>query len=355
MKILHTYCLNYNLGDYALGIGVKNLLRHYLEVDLIAETNLQGTIFTDYFVNEVVNKRYDLLVIGGGGIIHGPHWPNGWFWLIEEQDISKIRVPFIVYGVGYNYFKGEPGVPKHGVEHLKETIRNATYFSLRNDGSLERLRDQTGISLPEIPDPGFYVGLDTSYDKPVDEDYVIIQLANDKAAYRFGNHSSKKVFTQNLKKVVNRLIKDFKVIFAPHVFEDIELSYEVASGLTNCEVWDFSRYAFDHARDAIAYYKYAEFVLAMRGHGQILPIAFNVPVISLENHEKNQGLMQKLGLLQYNINILDPEFVIKCNALIDNICNNRQEISSLYLKLNKIMEENTKNAFSEIIMKLKAH
>ena len=137
MRILHTYCLNFNIGDYALGIGVKNLLRNYLEVDSIGETNLQGTVFNEYFINEVVNKKYDLLVIGGGGIIHGAHWPNGWFWLIEKDLIKTIKIPFIVYGVGYNYFKDEQGIPPHGIEHLMETHKQATYFSIRNDGSYE--------------------------------------------------------------------------------------------------------------------------------------------------------------------------------------------------------------------------
>ena len=69
MKILHSYCLNYNLGDYFLGIGLKNLLRKYLDISFIGNTNIQGREFNSYYIKEVVNKRYDLLVIGGGGII----------------------------------------------------------------------------------------------------------------------------------------------------------------------------------------------------------------------------------------------------------------------------------------------
>jgi hypothetical protein len=91
MRVMHTYCLNYNFGDYALGFGVKNMLRNIFNVSYIAETNLQGQIFDDYFIN-IVNENYDLLVIGGGGIIHGAHWPQGWFWLIEQKNIKKIKI-----------------------------------------------------------------------------------------------------------------------------------------------------------------------------------------------------------------------------------------------------------------------
>lgn len=348
MKILHTYCLNYNIGDYALGIGVKNLLRHYLDVDLIAETNIQGTVFNDYFINEVLNKKYDLLIIGGGGIIHGAHWPNGWFWLIDKDNISKINIPFVVYGVGYNYFKGEKEIPRHGIEHLKETIKYSRYFSLRNDGSVERFQNQVGISLPEVPDPGFHVNLNTEYNKPIDEKYVVIQLADDKSEYRYRNSERKQKFIQSLKNIVRRLTKDYKVILAPHVFEDIQLCNTISTGMKNCDVWQFSKYAFDNAHAAISFYKYAEFVLAMRGHGQILPIGFNIPTVSLENHEKNKGLMQKLGLIEYNVDVLDLDFEIKLNKIIDKLEVNRNDIISHYQKRNLQMNNESKNAFRQI-------
>src|SRR5690554_2153129 len=120
MRVMHAYCLNYNYGDYALGYGVKNIFRRLFNISHFGECNLQGQVFDDYFIN-LINEKYDLLVIGGGGIIHGAHWPQGWFWLIEQENIKKIKIPFIIYGAGYNYFKDEVGIPERGIEHLRET------------------------------------------------------------------------------------------------------------------------------------------------------------------------------------------------------------------------------------------
>lgn len=347
MRILHTYCLNYNLGDYALGIGVKNLLREYLDVDLIGETNLQGTVFNEYFI-DVINRNYDLLVIGGGGIIHGAHWPNGWFWLIDRENIKKIKIPFIVYGVGYNYFKDEQGIPPHGVEHLKETLANAAYFSVRNDGSYERLKDQTGIDVPEIPDPGFFVHLNTSYERPHSEPYVILQLANDKPEYRFGKGDQRSLFVDNIRAVVSDIAQRYKVILAPHVLADVGLSHQVAEGLDNTMVWSFGDYAFDHADKSVAWYRHAEYVLAMRGHGQIVPLSFNVPVISLENHPKHRGLMEKLGLGAYNLSVDDPAFVDKCNRLVSKIEADNTGLRQQLPLINQQLAAATKAAFEQI-------
>ncbi len=348
MKVLHTYCLNYNIGDYALGIGVKNLLRNYLKIDFIANTNLQGRVFDEYYINEVINTKYDLLVIGGGGIIHGAHWPNGWFWLIKQELIKTIKIPFIVYGIGNNYFFSEAPMPEKTLPHLLETYKNAAFFSVRNDGSYERILEQTGLNAIEVPDPGFHVSLNTTYRNIIDSPYVIIQLANDKTEYRFGNSNNKDQFISSMRKIVIWLSKHYHVLFAPHVFDDIALSKIIMEGVSNCSIWDFGYLAFDHSEIAVGYYKYAEFVLAMRGHGQILPIGFCVPVVSLANHPKNDGLMKKIGLEQYIVNILDINFE---KVLIDKIKLIEFERISLVKKLediNKTLFAQTNKAFELI-------
>lgn len=348
MKILHSYCLNYNLGDYFLGRGLKNLLRDNYDVDLIGNTNIQGRDFNKFYIHEVVNKRYDMLVIGGGGIIHGKHWPNGWFWLIDIELIKEIKIPFIIYGVGYNYWENEGGIPLKGKKHLIETIKYAKYFSVRNDGSATRLLKQTGIDANVIPDPGFHINLNTTFKQKITDPYVIIQLANDKPEYRFGSLENKKRFIRDMKIITKELSKKYKVVFAPHVYDDISLSYEISKDINNTMVWDFGYFAFDHIDEAIAYYKYADFVIAMRGHGQIIPIAFNTPVISLENHPKHRGLMENLGLLDYNVNILDANFLSNLTQSINNVQKNISELFTIYNNINNQLLHCTNNEFNQI-------
>lgn len=352
MRILHTYCLNYNIGDYALGIGVKNLLRDNLNVEYIGETNIQGREFTKYYIEEVVNKRYDLLVIGGGGIIHGSHWPNGWFWLIDIELIKKIKIPFIVYGVGYNYWDKEAGIPEIGIRHLKETIKYAASFSVRNDGSYKRLLEHTGINASVAPDPGFHVNLNTDYRKCINSRYIIIQIANDKPKQRFGSIENQQKFIREMHEVTIKLAKTYKVIFAPHVPNDVSISYEIAKDIANVEVWNFSYFAFDHSKEAVGYYKYAEFAISMRGHGQIIPICFNTPVISLENHPKHRGLMEELGLLDYNINVRDVNFKENLLSLVDLLESQKENLSYKYELINSNLNEASKSIFSEIKSKI---
>ena len=348
MKILHSYCLNYNIGDYALGIGVKNLLRANINIDLIGNTNIQGRVFNEYYINEVVNKRYDLLVIGGGGIIHGAHWPNGWFWLIDKHLIQTIKIPFIIYGVGYNYWEEEGGIPQRGIDHLQETIKHASYFSVRNDGSANRILKDTGINCDVVPDPGFHINLNTHYNKAENNPYILIQLANDKPETRFQSIEKRNVFVQKFREITKKLSFDYKVIFSPHVIDDVSLCKEIAQGIDNAEVWDFGYYAFDHSDKAVGMYENAEFVLSMRGHGQIVPIAFNTPVISLENHPKHRGLMKELDLLEYNVNIQNDDFEKDLSDKIKNIEKNKNNLIKKYNNINRELLSNSMSAWDKI-------
>ncbi|MCX7098542.1 MAG: polysaccharide pyruvyl transferase family protein [Methylococcales bacterium] len=327
MKVLHAYCLNHNLGDYALGYGLKKALRELIPIDLIAEVNLQGQVFDEYFINNI-NQKYDLLVIGGGGIIHGAHWPQGWFWLIEKELIKTIKIPFIVYAAGYNYFKDEDGIPERGIAHLRETAKHARLFSVRNDGSYERLYDQTAIDAKVIADPGFWIGRNQSFQRPAElpTDYIVIQLANDKPAHRFGGVNNYQDIVNNLRVLTAKLAKKFHVVFTPHVFDDIAISEDVAKGLDNVSIWPFSDLAFDKVEKTFGYYQYASCVIAMRGHGQIVPLSFGVPTISLENHHKHRELMELIGMGKYNVDVMDADLPSKVLDLVDLALADRQVI-----------------------------
>jgi polysaccharide pyruvyl transferase WcaK-like protein len=355
VRILHTYCLNNNIGDYYIGVGLKNLLRKYLDVKYIGDTNLQGREFNEYYIENVINKKYDLLVIGGGGIIHGKHWPNGWFWLIDIEIIKKIKIPYIVYGVGYNYWVDEGSMPQRGIIHLNEAIKNAAYFSLRNDGSAKRMSGLTRFDLPVVPDPGFHVNLNPPNPRLIQKQYIVIQLANDKPELRFLSLEKRKIFVDHMREVVSNVSKDYHVLFAPHVFEDISLSQQIASGIGNTSVWDFGEYAFDKCERTLSFYEHAEFVIAMRGHGQIIPISYNVPVIALENHPKHRGLMEDLDLLDYNLAINESDFKQNLLTIIEKLKSNKDKLFAHYQSINKTLALNSEVTFSNIKTKLNGY
>lgn len=348
MRVMHAYCLNYNFGDYALGQGVKNIFRQCYDISYFAECNLQGQMFDDYFIS-ILNKKYDVLVVGGGGIIHGAHWPNGWFWLIEQNKIKDIQIPFIVYGAGYNYFETEQGIPEKGIEHLRETSKRAAFFSVRNDGSYERFKKQTGLNAEVIADPGFWYSLDEIplYQEKF-QPYVVVQLANDKPEHRFGNTKSQREFINNLISVLSPLSNKAYILFLPHVSEDISICNEVSTFIKNSSVVDFGKYAFDRYELAMNLYKGAKFVLAMRGHGQIIPLSFGTPVISLENHPKHRGLMELYGLGEFNVNIMSKLFADELNDKIRDLLNRIDFVQTYIQTQNKKLYIDTKTKLLSI-------
>ncbi|TNF42373.1 MAG: hypothetical protein EP311_05410, partial [Cytophagales bacterium] len=119
-------------------------------------------------------------------------------------------------------------------------------------------------------------------------------------------------------------------------------------GIANTEVWDFGYFAFDHSDEAVGYYKYAEFVLAMRGHGQIVPIAFNTPVISLENHPKHRGLMENLGLVEYNVSLAQDDFQEELIGKINLLEANYFALKEKYQTINQELRTSSESAWGEI-------
>jgi polysaccharide pyruvyl transferase WcaK-like protein len=352
MRVLHAYCLNYNIGDYALGIGLQSLMRKYLPIEFIGTTNLQGRVFDRYYISEVVNKKYDLLVIGGGGIIHGKHWPNGWFWLVDIDLIKEITIPFIVYGAGNNYWDDELPFTQRTIDHLRETNRLSCLFSVRNDGSYERIKTQAQIEAVVVPDPGFHVNLREDYFQLEKTPYVIIQVANDKQEYRLGKSSNLIEFIDDMRQIAKYLSRKYTVVLAPHVFEDVYLSAQIARNMKNVYVYKFSEFAFDRSDKAIGYYKYAEFVISMRGHGQIIPISFNKPVIALENHPKHKGLMENLNLLEYCISVKERQFLKKVLSAIERIENEKDKITANLMEINRRLEGETESTFMLMLDRL---
>ena len=159
MKIAHIVKSSHNIGEGALINGMHNILRFdinkKLEFDLIDRKYFQAVHGEEYkkdsvskrfdkeFIN-FLNRNYDLLVIGGGGIIQTGKYENfgGLVLAGDLESFNLLKIPIVVYAAGDNRFS-----KKDSFEYGDELSKLIKYindsskglFSLRNDLSKERL------------------------------------------------------------------------------------------------------------------------------------------------------------------------------------------------------------------------
>ena len=121
MKIAHIVKSSHNIGEGALINGMHSILRQDikkdLKFDLIDRKNFQAVHGEEYNKGSVtkkldkkfidfLNKNYDLLIIGGGGIIQTGKYENfGGLVLAGDLDsLNFLDIPMVVYAAGDNRF-----------------------------------------------------------------------------------------------------------------------------------------------------------------------------------------------------------------------------------------------------------
>jgi len=286
MRVAHAASHSTNIGDGA----IVQVLQKYMGDNIYN----YDVVYDGGLLNP---DDFDKIIIGGGGAIGG---------------LSRIRVPMAYpvthetlnhkmsfVAIGYNVFYGREYDYK---EELKDLINKAhdmgIPFSVRMDGSRERVLEDIGVDVEEVPDPGLFVEVDENYNPPqIDPDRpnVIIQIAGDNIASR-GNPIG------GLVTIAERLIKscDANIIVAPHIIRDLgvtsEFAYRMnAKGLRR----HICMTGIMHPRNAAQYfkiYKDADLVIGMRGHSVICGVGLGTPTIAIDSHPKVKGFMECVGL-----------------------------------------------------------
>ena len=335
INIAHAYAKNYNFGDNALAYGVKNIFLNYYDKEIHFENiDVHTTNFDVDTINKL-NETYDMLLVGGGGLIQADEGKYILFNM-KQKEAGMVKIPMLFYGLGYNDGAGMRLHPDI-VSNLKFLQAKAKGFTLRNDGSKERLED-FNLYMPEVPDPGFFV--DGNHPRPdIDGKYVMVQLANNDKLNRQKDTKFIKQITGACKYVID---KGYTVILAPHCIADKQVCDKILRQIKSEKLlcWDWYKIMRnDNVSEGLGYYKHAEFVIAMRGQAQICPVGMNVPVISVISHPKHIGLLKKLGLEKYSVEIDDKNLESKIEKLIDNVEKNKKSIKQ---NLSKIMINLTK-------------
>ena len=160
--IWHLGAWSRNYGDFALLNGLQSVLAEDTAVPLrFQPVHCQKTWLHPDLI-ERLNQEADMLLVGGGGLIFNrpeDDSHSGWQFNIRSQDIAKIRVPLVVYAIGYNrFFYDSNGFKAQLDESLSLVQQKSAFFSVRNQGTRDELlgRGLDPARIEVIADPGMY-------------------------------------------------------------------------------------------------------------------------------------------------------------------------------------------------------
>ncbi|HJL15033.1 MAG TPA: polysaccharide pyruvyl transferase family protein [Sandaracinaceae bacterium LLY-WYZ-13_1] len=331
-----------NLGDQAIFAG---FVQHFGEA--AAEAGVDVTVDQSFVYDfpfrestiATVNESYDLVILGGGGILY--HRPrdasaSGWGFDIPEALIETLEVPFAIYAAGYNYRAfAEAHFPEHTAAHVRETVRRAAHFSMREHGSIRMLRERFGVTegVRFVPDLALHVEparvhlprLDPAR-KPVG---VCLRL--DKARERFGEPFAERFerFAGALVESARQLVEEDgrQIVFTPHLLTrtDLEVAELLRASLPEGSLLLlheeipslYQAATLDNPAVLAGVYRKLDVVLGHRLHSVVIPFSVQTPAVSISSTASNAWIQEELGVpAEMHLDLCEPERDVRTERIV---------------------------------------
>ncbi len=312
-------------------------------------------------------NTHDLVVVGGGGLFLADTNPNevsGWQWKCPLPLLRAFRRPLVVLAVGYNVFRNQGGFPPIFERHVAALLDQAAVFSVRNHGSRTALAARHGLCVDHVqvcPCPSLMIqprtqrvglgGVGAARDavgsssaccaeKTLLESggtgsarcaektpresrgmgcwRVGIQLAGDRIGLRVPDMAG---FTAELDAtVVGIRERGLEPVFLEHNWNPASNLAELAARHGDVPRLDFSTLWQRGDVDELLWtYRDLAAVIAMRGHGQMIPFGQGTPVISWISHDKLGWFLDDAGMRDWGVEAGAPNLSEQTLALLDRI------------------------------------
>lgn len=350
-NICHVGAWGGNYGDSVIQASIKENLSKISPFKLNFDyLNCQRTEFNLDLI-ERINKSADILIIGGGGLIfHRPqdNSKSGWQWNIEKELIEKIKIPFVIYGIGYNKFEyDDADFLSVTNSHLAKTVELASLFSVRNNGTKRELvkRGCNPNKIEVVPDSGMFLS-STPVNIPgldVDRLKIGFNWTTDRQNQTFPEpwKENRDKFVKLCLESLNYAIDKYRaqVVYIGHMGGtfDSEIIDELRRGLkeklivTDEVLPDLYFPSMEKAFLFVDIYRQMDLVVGMRGHANIVAFGQNVPMIGIGSHGKVRYFLDDIGRGKYFFDVRsqgNTYDVGKMNELISDVIenNSRQKL-----------------------------
>ncbi|MFJ8152076.1 glycosyltransferase [Streptomyces sp. NPDC094468] len=297
---------------------------------------------------ERVNARRGL-VIGGGGLFIPDTMPNGnsaWQWNVPDEHLRAVDVPIMVYAVGFNAFDGQSYRAGRFNESLRLLVEKASFFGLRNHGSIAKVR---GMLPPELQDKVVFQPCPTTVmrqlvagwtDPSYREDTVLLNAAYDRAGLRFGHDYAH--FLAEMAKAVRKIGAHTEVKCVAHSLDDEKIAFDLRRehgiSLPVIPMYDFSN---DEIRET---YAKTRLVIGMRGHAGMIPFGVGTPIISLISHPKMAYFLNDIQRPEWGVSVHERDLgdilTERAIGILDDHSRTVADVHDRQQQLWKVTEDN---------------
>lgn len=304
---IHVSAFTYgNVGDALLPVVLRDLFNN--QIGIRRWIHKQTSMVVDD--NDIIQyNKQDFMVIGGGGLFLKDTNPNdlsGWQWSCSIDKLSAIKVPIIMFAVGYNRFRGQDDFEPVFTEHINAFVKQAVFVGLRNHGSIEKLKNYLKTDdLKEklVFQPCMTTLVSKVYPNYVDysdkEDFIAFNCAFD----RQGMRSLGENRLDDIAKVALELSKITTIKYYSHMPSDNQIlpyfdKYSVPYELVEMKT----------VESIVKNYSKPQLVIGMRGHAQMIPFGCHTPILSIVSHDKMQWFLDDIHHPEWGVDVLSDDF-----------------------------------------------
>jgi|11_taG_2_1085331.scaffolds.fasta_scaffold00555_16 polysaccharide pyruvyl transferase WcaK-like protein len=336
IRILHIGAINGNLGD---NIAIKNVQKSFMSqhsdiefVMLNAHDLWHVRNNPDTVISIIKQNNVDAVLIGGGGLVEYHSYQSQLTKQklpLNERIIRECGVPVFLYGVGINTFRGNSDWPDAVKSIVRSIFSSVAECSLRNDGSIDKAKqlDLYSDKIIEIPDPGL-LHHPSAVNKSIMRNGFFQPAEN-------GSVKINKNRFLGFEEYIKNIPSNNNLPIFPHTKKDFGFN-----GMYLIEPNTFSQISqFKKVDNVLRSYFDYDYVVAMRGHGQLVSIGMNIPGIYLSTQDKVTHFSVNNGFSNYNIDVLDSNWITKFEEMMYRIKTDQSYIEEWYQIRNQNMKK----------------
>lgn len=306
-----TYPYVVNAGDTVLSKAVRDTILYFSRGQwsfrlVSVKKNLTYKDIKEY-------NNAGAIIIGGGGLFlpdTNLNSKSGWQWQCSVKQYSLLKVPLILFAVGYNYFPGQNQSILFR-NNIRALVERADFVGLRNNGSVNAIRQILPDSLKEKviwqPCPTTILNKLYRIKRKRKTKKIAVNVAFDRANLRYGSEQEKRYILEEIASAIQKIEKNgYKIYYVAHMKTDLQFLPFLDEKVIKYKVKDLSK---EYPVNVFRFYSKIDLVIGMRGHSQMIPFGVGCGIITLGTHDKMRWFLEDINALDLYVDLREEKNV----------------------------------------------